>query len=361
MSNVKKRCSHLSCKTMAELQRKRNAILQLHLHGKTNSEICKVLKSGNVTRCLVYRTVKRYKDTGTVEDRPRSGRPRDKRTPRMLKALKNRIKRNPRRCQKKLALQMNVSRQTMQRALKKDLKLKALKRGTCHMLTMQQKKNRLLRCRALLRRYGPEDVKSILFTDEKIFTVEEKFNKQNDRAYAQSVKDIPIRQRKSLRAHHPGYVMAWAGVSWAGKAKLHFCTQGVKVKARNYKSYILEPVVKPLSQTLFRNRPWTFQQGSAPAHGAKTTQKWLEDSVPDFISKDEWSSASPVLKPLDYSIWSKLEQKVCCKPHTSRENLKKALLREWDRFPMESIRTAIENWRPRLQACVKAKGGHFEQ
>ena len=36
-----------------------------------------------------------------------------------------------------------------------------------------------------------------------------------------------------------------------------------------------------------------------------------------------------------YSIWSKLEQKVCCKPHTRQENLKKALLREWHRFPME--------------------------
>src|SRR5277367_6638496 len=76
------------------------------------------------------------------------------------------------------------------------------------------------------------------------------------------------------------------------------------------------------------------------------------------IHEEEPSSDSPDWCGV-YSIWSKLEQKVCCKPHTSQENLKKALLREWHRFPMESIRTAIENWRPRLQACVKAKGGTF--
>jgi len=27
---------------------------------------------------------------------------------------------------------------------------------------------------------------------------------------------------------------------------------------------------------------------------------------------------------------------------------------------MEKVRSSIEVWRTRLQACVKAKGGHFE-
>ena len=37
--------------------------------------------------------------------------------------------------------------------------------------------------------YGKERYK-IFFTDERSFTVEETFNKQNDRVYAQSFKEI---------------------------------------------------------------------------------------------------------------------------------------------------------------------------
>jgi len=36
----------------------------------------------------------------------------------------------------------------------------------------------------LLLLYGKERYKEILFTDEKIFTVEETFSKKNDRVYA---------------------------------------------------------------------------------------------------------------------------------------------------------------------------------
>ena len=78
------------------------------------------------------------------------------------------------------------------------------------------------------------------------------------------------------------------------------------------------------------------------------------------MSRDEWPEASPDLNPLDYAIWAKLENMACSKPHTSVEDLKKYLLREWKRLPIESVRAAIEDWRPRLNLCVKPKGGHFE-
>jgi transposase len=344
-----------------ELERKRAAIILHYQDGKSNSQIVKLLKKSNVNFMLVKRTIERFLQTGSTEKRKCPARPRPKRTPAMLKALKARIRRNPRRCQKKLALQMNVSRCTIQRALKMDLKLKALKRSTCHMLTIPQKVARVKKCRALLKRYGEKKVKSILFSDEKIFNVEEQFNKQNDRVYARSVKDIPLHQRKVKRSHGPGSVMVWAGVSWMGKAPLHFVEKGVKVSAKNYLSDVLESVVEPLNSTLFDGKPWTFQQDSAPAHKAKVVQTWLSNNVPDFMSTADWPSASPDLNPLDYAIWSKLEEKVCSKPHTSVEALKKSLVREWNNFPMESVRSSIEAWRPRLLECVNASGGNFER
>lgn len=170
---------------MIAVQTKRAAILHQHLSGKKISEIFHSLTQTGIGRKLVERTVNRYIDIGSVEDRPRSGRPRSKRSPKFLKALKNRIRRNPRRTQRKMAIQMNVSSTTMSRALKVDLGLKALKRGKQHLLTARQVKNRLARSRALIKRYAGEKWKRIFFTDEKIFTVEAKYNKQNDRVYAQ--------------------------------------------------------------------------------------------------------------------------------------------------------------------------------
>ena len=41
----------------------------------------------------------------------------------------------------------------------------------------------------LLLLYGKEHYKQIFFTDEKMFTVEETFNKQNNRVYAWASKE----------------------------------------------------------------------------------------------------------------------------------------------------------------------------
>lgn len=338
----------------------RAAILHHHVRGLRPCEIFKALKNLNVKRRTIYDVVKRYTETGSTNDKKRSGRPRSARTPAMVKALKARIRRNPRRTQKKLALQMKVSVDSIARALQHDIGVKALRRGTCHMLTVAQKKKRVEKCRALLKRYAGESLHRILFTDEKIFTVEEKFNRQNDRIYAKRKSDIPIAARKSKKSHHPGSVMVWLGVSWIGKAELYFVPQGVKVRAKNYLESVLEPIVKPLGMSLFNGKHWTFQQDSAPAHGAKIIQTWLKNNIPDFISKEEWPSASPDLNPLDDDLWSKLETMACSKPHNSVDALKSSLVKTWDKFPMEEVRAAIDQWPVRLRQCVKAKGGNFE-
>ena len=101
-------------------------------------------------------------------------------------------------------------------------------------------------------------------------------------------------------------------------------------------------------------------QDSAPAHKAKVTKTFLKNHISDFISTADWPSASPDLNPLDYSIWTKLEEKVCSKPHTSLEALKKTLTREWELLSMDTPRNSIADWRPRLQRCIDAAGGNFE-
>src|SRR5258705_10820703 len=130
----------------------------------------------------------------------------------------------------------------------------------------------------------------VLFTNEKIFTVEESFNRQNDKVYARNSKDAKRVVKKIQRAHHPAYVMVWWGVSYDGVTKLHFCEKGVKTNGKIYRKTILEPIVKPLNETMFNGDFWSFQQDSAPAHKANATQEWLNVNLPDFIAHADWPS-----------------------------------------------------------------------
>ena len=71
---------------------KRAAIIQLHHAGHSNSKIMKLLKAPKST---VRDTTLRFQELETMEDRDRSGRPRSARTPVKIKALRERIRRNP--------------------------------------------------------------------------------------------------------------------------------------------------------------------------------------------------------------------------------------------------------------------------
>ncbi|UYV81621.1 hypothetical protein LAZ67_20001733 [Cordylochernes scorpioides] len=86
---------------------------------------------------------------------------------------------------------------------------------------------------------------------------------------------------------------------------------------------------------MFNGEHWIFQQDSAPAHKAKSTQQWLETNVPDFIKANEWPSGSPDLNPLDYSLWAFLEEKVCYERYHNLDKLKSALVRAMKEIPLE--------------------------
>ena len=118
---------------------------------------------------------------------------------------------------------------------------------------------------------------------------------------------------------------------------------------------------KPWATSHFVTDPWTFQQDSAPAHRAKTTITWLEENVPAFITPSEWPPYSPDLNPMDFSIWSILERKVCCIRQPSVEVLKRRLTYEWNQILQEVLRTSCENFIKRLGLVISARGGHIER
>jgi len=169
-------------------------------------------------------------------------------------------------------------------------------------LTPALKEIRQTRTEHLLQWHTKNEQENILFTDEKIFTIEEQYNHQNNKIYVQISREAKEKVPRVQRGHHPSYVMVWWGMSHQEVTPLHFCEKGVKTGAQVYQEDVLQGIVKPLNTTLFTGQKWVFQQDSAPAHKAKMTQDWLWRHIPAFIIAEDWPSGSPDLNPLDYKL-----------------------------------------------------------
>jgi len=71
-----------------------------------------------------------------------------------------------------------------------------------HLLTPALKEMRETRAEHLLQWYAKNGHESILLKDEKIFTIEEQYNNQNKKIYAQMSLEVQ-------GGHHPSYAVVW--------------------------------------------------------------------------------------------------------------------------------------------------------
>lgn len=195
-----------------------------------------------------------------------------------------------------IARETGISDRSVRRIAKEELNLKAYKVRKVQMLTDENNRVRLQRCRQLKRRAAGQKWESILFRDEKLFTVEQAHNHLNDRIWSTEASGTSaiVEPRQN-----PQSVMVWGGICASGKTPLVFVDQGVKIDQEVYRRGILEAVVLQWSQQHFGDAQWTFQQDSTPAHRAKMTQAWCRRNFPDFITSAEWSPYSPDLNSMD--------------------------------------------------------------
>jgi hypothetical protein len=154
-------------------------------------------------------------------------------------------------------------------------------------------------------------------------------------------------------------VMVSVGVSALGSTQLIFIEPGVKINGVYYRDVLLLehllPAIKKASGEYF-----TFQQDSPPAHRAHETVALLKRETPDFITPLLWPPSSPDLNPVDYKVWSVLQERVYQTRIRDVSHLKERLVEKWDKFDQSIVDRAVKQWRLRLKACVRADGGHFE-
>jgi inhibitor of nuclear factor kappa-B kinase subunit alpha len=314
----------------------------------------------------LHRLLKKIDTSGTTERVRGSGRPRSARSDENIQRVEQLIlsqenKPQTHSTQREISRELRIGQSSVNRIVKKELRLKCFKKHRATALTTANRQARLLRSRELLKRYPASLVNFIVFTDEKIFTVARPSNSQNDRVYARhgtTKNQIPADRLLRTRSTFSCSVMVSVGVSALGRTSIHFVDPGVKVNGQYYRDVLLMqdllPDIRQLSDW------YVFQQDSAPAHRARETVELLQKETPDFIPPTVWPPNSPDLNPVDYKIWSVMQENVYKYQIKNVDELRERIVNEWDKLDQRIIDNAVSQWRSRLSACVKAKGGHFE-
>ena len=187
-------------------------------------------------------------------------------------------------------------------------------------------------------------------------------NSQNDRVYAPTTtkkRDISASRLLRTRSTFSKSLMVSVAISKLGCTNLIFVEPGVKINGQHYRDVLLMQELLPAIRSIAGD-VFVFQQDNAPAHRAHDTVELLRRETPGFIGPDMWPANSPDLNPVDYRIWGVMQERVYRTPIRDVAELRQRLVATWTEFQQNIVDEAIEQWRDRLHACVRAEGGHFE-
>lgn len=146
-----------------------------------------------------------------------------------------------------------------------------------------------------------------------------------------------------------------------GKTGIVFIEPGAKVNSEYYCHRVLGDGLLPAIRARCLQHRWTLQQDGAPSHTARNTLAYLQQEGIAIIEPDMWPPNSPDLNPVDYAIWGALQQRVYIRrAFRTVDELKMAIVAEWNKLSQGFINRSINEWRQRLQYVIHEHGGHIE-
>lgn len=268
---------------------------------------------------------------------------------------------------REIAEAMSVSTTSVHRMVKKK-GYRAYKRVSTPQMTKACRERRVERSALLVERFSENSLCRLVFQDEKDFTLQVPTNRQNNRVYSSDSKsDI-----SPERLFHEGNkfsikVMVSAVLSWKGISKPFFVGgSSLKTNSKSYLKHLKEELV-PAMKRLYPNNNFTFIQDSAPSHRANIIQNYLRDELKSrFVANTAWPPSSPDCNPLDYFFWNEVKEQVYMgrhgKPFRNEKELKERILEVWTPCTrsIATIRKAIKQFLPRLNAVVEKEGGSIK-
>uniref|UniRef100_A0A673XKP2 Tc1-like transposase DDE domain-containing protein n=1 Tax=Salmo trutta TaxID=8032 RepID=A0A673XKP2_SALTR len=310
---------------------------------KKLSQRCKLSVS------TVRNIVRKWKTTGTVLVKARSGRPSkisERQRRRMVRTVKNSPQTTSKDLQHHLAADgVTVHRSTIQRTLHKE-KLYGRVMRKKPFLHTRHKQSRLRYANAHLD-------KPASFWNKVVWTDETKIELfgHNKGRYAWRQKNTAFQEKHLLPTvkFGEGSIMLWGCVASAGTGNL------VKVEGRmdstQYQQILGNNVEESVTKLKLR-RGWIFQQDNDPKHCSKSTRAFMQRNKYHVL---EWPSQSPDLNIIE-NLWDDLKRAVHARQPSNLTELEMFCKEEWSKIPSSRIHTLRGHWK-RLEAVILAKGG----
>lgn len=331
---------------------KRFRIVALREEGLSTRQIARRL---NVGQSDVVRCWNRFRATGSVEDRPRSGRPRStsRNEDRYIGLT---ARREPfstagdYRRQLQRATGTTISDQTIRNRLH-EINLRARRPLHRPLLSRNHRRLRLQWARTHQHWLLPQ-WRNCLFTDETRLALVP----DNNRLRVWRVPGRPSRLRyPSPRAQqHGGSIMFWAGVSHGFRTDLIPFQE--TMTANSYLTEVLQPIVRPLAQRHGEN--FMLVDDNARPHRARIVTDYLREAQ---IERMDWPPFSPDMNPIEH-VWDMLHRAVQRRPNvpTTLPELREAAIEEWRNLSQEDIDYIILRMPVRVQALIRARGGNTD-
>ena len=331
---------------MTQVQRERALGM---LHAGQNFTV--VAGHFGVSISTIQRLWTRVQDTGSTNDRPRSGRPRvtTMRQDRRIRVLHLRERLRPATVtavEVRGTHNARISAQTVRNRLR-SAGLRARRPYYGLPLTDARRRARLAWVNEHMR-LPARMWRTILFTDESRFCLSRSdgrlrvWRRRNER-----FADCCVPQRDRWGG---GSIMVWGGIHSTGRTPL-LVLQG-NLNADRYIDEVLRPEVVPYT----RRHNLTLQQDNARPHSARRTQEFL---TAEMVNVLPWPAFSPDLSPIEH-LWDMMDRRVRSRdpPPQTLPDLRLALQEAWDEIPQAVITRLIASMRRRCTSVRDAHGGH---
>lgn len=304
------------------IEQVRLASAAMYSSGMPIAEVASFLK---VTPYIVSSAISRLVNTGSVIDRPRSGRPR-KHTDRDDRSVKYQVMRSATFSAAKLSREKMFHR----RAVSQILRSSRFRRYSDRSIPFVTERWKNMR-RELYLNLKEYDWVNVIYTDEKTF----QFHSDGRvKIYARSPQEY-MRLRGNVGYDDRLTVRVWGAISSRGTGQLIFLEPPWNAEA--YVTQVLAVVFasgrslrRLLHTTGYVPKVWHFQQDNDARHKAPAAMNFLSLHGVKLV---RWPPRSPDWSPIE-NVWSVMirkirEQQLREGGHWNKEDMKRAIMEAW--------------------------------
>lgn len=295
-----------------------------------------------------------------MEDDARSGRPKSVQTEDNIDLVKSVVEEDKRRTCQEIEELTGISHSSVHRIIVEELqKQKIFAKWVPHLLTDEQKQERVCRCRANLRRVrreGNNFINRIITGDETwVYSWDPELKRQSAQ-WRNSGSPRPEKARRKQGAVKVMHIIFFDSrgvlVNWPVPV-------GTTVNAAYYK-WFLQDKLRP---AIRRKRPDLLQEGvifhhdNAPVHTARLVSDCLDTWDWEILEHPRYS---PDLAPADFCIFPKMKQSLRGRRFDSAEDIVEATAASLRHLDTEVFIGAFESLVNRWRKCVSVDGSYVE-